>query len=655
MQRVDESTTRKNTIIGGAIFIVTFGMYIFTMCPTIYWEDSAAFCAVHSLLGISHSPGFPIYIILGHLFSLFSISYSAFCSNLMSAFWGSLALTLLYLLVIEIFNQTKSSRSLLRLPTITSILFIAFSTSFWLQTIRAEVYTLNIFFTLLLIFLMIKWWQLKESHLGFRILLLFSFVLGLSLTNHPLLIITLVPAFLLFFFSAQTGGRLTADLKFLLNPKKLFLLAIFLMLGVSLYLYLPIRSSLLPSINWGKPDTWSNFFSYLFRTSQPSIFSSGLSFPYLNRLWFNLSFPVDQFSLAFFWLGVVGAISLFKFCRRIFLFTFLIFILNVLTATWAADFSLRNYDLLGYLLPSLSIFAIWFASGLKTVLNWIFKEVRILHTNPIGETYKVVGYMVGYALFGLVLLLPLFQVWKNFDQCNKRSQTWAYSYAHQILSSVKKDALILVGDDNTLTSLWYLNLSQRIRPDVKILSISALTQKSYIEQISQQYRDIKLPQFGQKDFGEIAYEVSQLNTDNFPVYSTHFSNHPLFVQHLRPAGYLFEFCPKGVILTDKDIREQKDFLKRNLKHKNFDIITQEHFGNLIFNLGAFYDLKGGSSSSIEYFLWALDVDSTNPRIYFQLGKAFLKNGDKSKAFDFFQAGLELDPYNLEARKLLEKT
>lgn len=647
MQRFDKSTPRRDVIIGGAIFIVTFGMYIFTMCPTIYWEDSAAFCAVHSLLGISHSPGFPIYIILGHLFSLFSISYSAFCSNLMSAFWGSLALTLLYLLVIEIFNQTKSSRLLLRWATIISILFFAFSTSFWLQTIRAEVYTLNILFTLLLIFLMIKWWQLKESHFGFRILLLFSFILGLSLTNHPLIIITLVPAFLLFFFSA--------DFKLLLNPKKLFLLAIFLMLGVSLYLYLPIRSSLLPAINWGKPDSWSNLLSYLFRTSQTSVTASDQGFPYLNRLWFNLSFPVAQFGLPFFWLGVVGAISLFKSCRRIFLFTFLIFILNVLTATWAADFSLRNYDLLGYLLPSLSVFTIWFALGLRASLGWIFKEIRTIHANSIKETHRIVGYIAGYALLGLVFFLPLFQIWKNFDQCNKRSQAWAYSYAHQILNSAKKDAIILVGDDNTLTSLWYLNLSCGIRPDVKILSISALTQKSYIEQISQQYRDIRLPKLGQKDFGEIAYEVSQLNADDFPVYSTHFSNHPIFVQHLRPAGYLFEFCPKRVILTDKDIEEQKGFLKANLENGNFDILTREHFGNLLFNLGVFYDQLSGSSSSVEYFLWALDVDSANPRIYFQLGKAFLKSGDKAKALDFFQAGLELDPYNLEARRLLEKT
>jgi tetratricopeptide (TPR) repeat protein len=96
-------------------------------------------------------------------------------------------------------------------------------------------------------------------------------------------------------------------------------------------------------------------------------------------------------------------------------------------------------------------------------------------------------------------------------------------------------------------------------------------------------------------------------------------------------------------------------LKQNLKVDGYDIIAREHLGNLVFNLGAFYDRTLGSNLSVEYFLWALDVDPSNARIYFQLGKAFLNRGDKDKAQQFIQAGLELEPYNLEAKKLLEKT
>jgi hypothetical protein len=638
---------RRDILAGGALFVLSFTAYVVTLCPTIYWEDSAAFCAVHSLLGIPHSPGFPVYVILGRLFTLLPFAGSAFYSNLMSAFWGSATLSMLYFLIIEVQKQAQLDQWLSKLTTITAVLFLGFSSSFWLQTIRAEVYSLNIFFCLVLTYLVLKWRRSNSDSNGTKVLLLFFFILGLSLTNHPLLIITLIPGFLLFI--------LLKDYSALLSPKRLGFLAIFFLMGMSVYLYLPIRSGLLPAINWGKPDSWSNLVAYLLRTSQSAGPSPATDIPYLNRFWFNFSFPVDQFGLPLFWLGVVGAVYMFKSSRSALLLTFSLFCLNVLTATWAADFSIRNYDLLGYLLPSLCMFTVWFALGLRAVLAWMLKEARIINSAPQKEFSKTLTHLTAYTAFLVVLLLPAFQLGKNVKQCNKLSQTWAHTYASRTLSSVEKNAMILVGDDNTLTSLWYLNLSEKRRPDVKILSMSALTNPAYREQLRHQYPQIKLPNLSSGDLGTLAWELFRLNVGQFPVYSTYFSSHPLLADHLRPAGFLFELSPQKVTLTDNDIEAQKVFLKQNLKVDGYDIVAREHLGNLVFNLGVYYDRMLGSNFSVEYFLWALDVDPSNARIYFQLGKAFLNSGDKYKAQQFIQAGLELEPYNLEAKKLLEKT
>lgn len=632
------------------IFVSTLGIYLFTLCPTIYWEDSAAFSSVHVLLGIPHSPGFPLYVLLGRLFLLLPIGNSASLSNLMSAFWGSLSLVILFLFISSLKrsdeDRSKPHNLLSSLSATVGILFLAFTSSFWLQTVRAEVYTLNLFFTLILIFLSIKWANITSSIISFKIFCLFSFIFGLALANHPLLIVTLAPAFLLYF--------VMMDVKRFLVPTRLILGIVFVLLGTSVYLYLPIRASLYPAINWGNPDTFSGLISYLLRTSQPTVSSTEVGFPYLQRLGFDLSFPVIQFGLAFFWLGVVGALRLFNTNRKIFIFTFCIFILNLLTASWASDFSLRNYDLLGYLLPSLSMFAIWFAFGINFVLSWLVGMLKVGQKVAESGKNQALNRGLWYVLMGIIVLLPLFQIWKNYSGCNKRSQTWAYRYADQILSSVKKDALILIGDDNTLTPLWYLNLASGKRPDVKILSISALRQTSYRAQLSQQYSGIKLPSPGSSDLGELALKITGLNSNLFPVYTTYFSTRPDFVEHLVPDGYVYELYPKKVILTDNDIKRQDEFLKRNLEPDHYDTITREHFGNFVFNLGGFYDRLSIPTTSMEYFLWALEIDPSNPRIYFQLGKAFLKNGDRQKAFEFLQAGLELDPYNQEAIKLLEQ-
>lgn len=638
-------------ITGGGIFVVSFGVYLFTLCPTVYWEDSAAFSAAHFLLGIPHSPGFPIYVLLGKLFLLLSVGSPAFLSNLMSALWGSLSLALLYLSMFRMKLLPKQGSLPSRdfcwnVSMVVGMAFLAFSSAFWLQTIRAEVYTLNLFFTLLLVFLSIKWSEIESPSSSHKLLLLFSFVFGLSLTNHPLLIITLAPAFLLFF--------LIHHFRRFLSPTRLIIGAAFILLGLSVYLYLPIRSSLSPAFNWGRPDTFSGLLSYLLRTGQPQAASTEAGYSYFSRIGFDLSFPVSQFGLPFFWVGVIGAFSLFNANRKAFILTFSIFILNILTAAWAADFSLRNYDLLGYLLPSLSMFAIWFTLGVNSILSWLAGVLLGGRNNITDRNHRTAVSWIGYLLMGMILLLPLYQFSRNFSDCNKGNQVWAYRYANRILDSVKKDAIILVGDDNTLTPLWYLNLSQGKRPDVKILSISAVTQASYREQISQQYIGIKLPHNGSKDLGELALEISQLNADHHPIYSTYYSINPDFIRHLRPAGFIFELCPNPVILTDNDIEEQAKFLRENLPKDNLDLIGREQFGNLVFNLGGFYDRLSLAPESIEYFLQALEIDPSNSRIYFQLGKAFLKNGDKQKAFEFLQAGLELNPYNLEARKLLEQ-
>lgn len=659
MHQVDKFPIRTNTIIGGAIFAVTLAVYVSTMCPTIFWEDSAAFSAVNSILGIPHSPGFPIYVLLGRVFSILSIENPAFRSNLMSAFWGSLSLVILYLLMLEFFNEKKiygddlhwrfSSREKKRisqLGMVTGILFLGFSSAFWLQTIRAEVYTLNIFLMLSLILLLIRWFGSKDVKSRFRILILFSLVLGLSLANHPLLIITLVPAFLIF--------SLFNDFKYFLNLKRLMVLSSFILLGISVYLFLLIRSNLSPAINWGRPDSLTNLFSYITRSSQPTPLAINSSVPYLNRFWFSFSFPVTQFSLAFFWLGVLGAYAMFKESKRVFIFTFLVFIFNLSTAAWATDFSLRNYDLLGYLLPSLSVFALWFALGMSLLLGILLKTARrFFFSSRYPQSQKGFPYIFKFLIYGLVLLLPLFQIHRNLNQCNKNSNNWAYHYADQILNSVKKDALILVEDDNTLTTLWYLNHAEKIRPDVKIVSNSALGQKSYRDQLQEQYKYVNLPKIELENSQNIAYDLCRLNIDKMPVYYQYYTNDTAFTRHLSPAGYLFEYHPEQVALSDSNIKMQKQFLEANLKNKGFDLITKEHFGNLLFNIGAFYNHLGISTTSLEYFLWALDTDPSNSRIYAQLGKAFLKTGEKNRAKEFFRAALEINPYDQNIRRTLE--
>src|SRR5574341_523463 len=225
------------------IFLVSLLVYILTLAPTIYWQDSSAFVAASYTLGIPLSPGFPIYILLGRIFSLFPSSNPAWSINFMSAFWGSLSLAILFLLVAQILRRGSSTNLSFGHSTIIAsfVLFFGFTTSFWSQTFRAEVYTLNFLFTLLLIFSLWKWSENREEDparfarsarraCSWRFFALFAFLWGLSSANHSLLVVSLAPAFLIFIF--------LVDRRFLPKPVNLISSLFFGILGVSSYLFL---------------------------------------------------------------------------------------------------------------------------------------------------------------------------------------------------------------------------------------------------------------------------------------------------------------------------------------------------------------------------------------------------------------------------------
>ena len=68
---------------------LAFILYLFTLAPTVMWYDMGEFALGSYVLGIGHDPGYPLYMILGKLFTLLPIGDVAYRVNLMSAAWGS--------------------------------------------------------------------------------------------------------------------------------------------------------------------------------------------------------------------------------------------------------------------------------------------------------------------------------------------------------------------------------------------------------------------------------------------------------------------------------------------------------------------------------------------------------------------------------------
>lgn len=217
---------RIDWFMAGAAFLLSFIVYALTMTPEICAGDSGELTTAIYNLGAAHPPGYPLYTMLGKVFTYVPIGSVAFRVNLLSVFFGALTIPFLYLLIMRLMHRGAAEALVLRDRIISfgAAMAFAFSSTMWSQAVIAEVYTLNAVFAPMLLLAVLIWQE--EVHasiargrptLGERLFLLIALLLGMSFTNH-LLLVGYVPP-LVFFFMIVTqhiregvpeAGRLSA-------------------------------------------------------------------------------------------------------------------------------------------------------------------------------------------------------------------------------------------------------------------------------------------------------------------------------------------------------------------------------------------------------------------------------------------------------------
>ena len=190
------SQNSSRTSFGIVVFIFSFLLYVATLAPDIIWGDSANFAnkvsnLQFSNLRLGNAQNHPLYFILGKIFSWLP-GPVAWNLNLMSAFFASLTLFFVFHIILQL---TKS------IPAgIIGAAALCFSHTFWLHAVIAEVYTLNGFFVVLIIYIMLQWRYKPEKKWLFFVLI--SLIIGL--TNH-LVLILIGPALIYLLFVINPG------------------------------------------------------------------------------------------------------------------------------------------------------------------------------------------------------------------------------------------------------------------------------------------------------------------------------------------------------------------------------------------------------------------------------------------------------------------
>ena len=234
---MDTSTESKSAGRAGLIlFLAALALYGATLPGTIQPGDGPELTVAACRLGIPHPSGYPTWTLAGRLFSLLPFGSPALRINLFAALAGAGAVGLLAAWLVRVSGSFAGA----------AIAGAALATSFtlWSESTGAEVYSLSaLFLALVLTFL-------PEGRDRRRILLS-AYLWGLALSNH-LSLGFLLPAFLIHGLRVGRPDRRTMLLALLL-----------FLLGLSPYLYLPVRASLAPIWNWGDPSTLDRLLIHL--------------------------------------------------------------------------------------------------------------------------------------------------------------------------------------------------------------------------------------------------------------------------------------------------------------------------------------------------------------------------------------------------------
>ena len=273
--------------------------------------------------------------------------------------------------------------------------------------------------------------------------------------------------------------------------------------GYSVHLYVPIRSSQDPYINENAPSKSSSaFIDYLERKQYGAQSMTarmfvrrgdwGNQFGDYRRMGYWRFFS-DQYGLSgprFFVLFVLGILGLWEATRirsqHGLLIGLLILISSVGLVLYMnfADGTRQNLVTGGdyievrdrdyFFTPAFLLFGLAIGLGISAALKHI-RQITTRWPQPMS------GIALGAGL--TLFFLPAYTVKANYFESDRSNNYIAYDYAWNLLQSADQNAVLVTYGDNDTFPLWCLQEAFGVRKDVKIVNLSLANTKWYIKQV----------------------------------------------------------------------------------------------------------------------------------------------------------------------------
>jgi 4-amino-4-deoxy-L-arabinose transferase-like glycosyltransferase len=475
-------------------FLLPLMVYLLTTCTTVYNLDSAEFSAAVHVLGIVRATGYPLYMLLGKAFTiLMPVGDIGFRLNAMSALCAAGTSVLLYHFAYRLVRQ--------RAAALGAALVFAFSYYFWAQAVVAEVYTLHTLLMAALLLLLLHW---KESRSD-RVLAAISLLYGLSFGNHMSTLL-LAPGIGLFLLIV--AGR---DL---LQPRRMLFLVGPFVLGLSIYLYIPLRYLAQPQFNYAGHYDATGQFIPMDMTRPKNIWwlisgqgFQGLMFDYsaaellaeiqgaIHRLWGN-----------FLGIGILpGLMGAWIQARRRPKHFLLLSLTLITNAIFFINYRVVDKEVM--FLPVYLIWAVWVAEGFAWLIQWV-QDQRSTAQN------RSPAWAWGLAILALAAIVV------NWPLVDVRHDSRARERAETIFSIAGPDAIVF-GWWTSAPPMHYLQIVENQRSDVLVINRFLIG-------------------------AEEMYALIDRSLGKRPVYTVELDEGLVTVYRAVPLGPVFELTPRQV-------------------------------------------------------------------------------------------------------------
>ncbi len=492
--------------------LFVFVIYFSTMAPSVLQIDTGELAAAQALPGIAHPTGYPLFTMLGWLFSLLPLPVSTiFQLNLFAAITTTLGVYFFIKSLDYILNNFSIFENIVRgskskktksgkkqadsgkskshntgndiitvnsnsqlLPMVFSIIggmVLGFGKTVWFQSTSVEVYSLHLALISAVLYTLLRAFgggvtkshshEVNSADVATNKItpksqifewLVFAGVLALAFSNHMTTLLIIPATAYLFFvkFKFQKEGFITLA--------KMLLL--FFPILILVYLYLPIRAGMNPEIIWGNPVDLERILRHVSgKQYQVWLFSSSAAAAKNFGRFFS-GLP-SEFYLSLV-VVLLGIFYLIQRSTKLLITSLLLIFGTVLYAINYDIVDLESYFLLAYI--GMSILVVF---GLMFV-------------------YERVNNLKITAAVGAVLVL--LQIGFTYGSVNQSGNLIFEQYTKAILKTAPKNSVILSYQwDYFLSASYYFQFVENNRRDIAIIDKELLRRSWYYKQLDNCY------------------------------------------------------------------------------------------------------------------------------------------------------------------------